>query len=417
VGRAALAGLLLLHLPSASAQPLTGTLDLRGPLALPGGTADLYPLSSLLNDTTGLQSLTLETPLLRVTRYEYRILSVNAGPAPIQQTAEVHVSTYTLHDAHALLLSAQPEGWLGLYPQPSARLTLTPLGAYAIEPALSTETRNADGTTEHDPQPHVPAYARSDLGPHLRLTTAGTATFDGPHAMKMLGPDLIIHSAENTTTETTTRARTDAPATDSPLRWLFLEWDTGTLSFHTAAGLATTASSAALIWDGPAAFRVDHDTGLLDGTFHGTLTPSRTSAGPTAQLDFQGDATRTTLHHAALTTTPTSTVPPALLLGLGGALLLGLVATLAFRQRGALTERTLSRVYRLSGEPAFVLARLFALAGKDDHAERALLRALAQNSTWAIAARNHPDLQRLLHERPGLARRVQAALARAGARP
>lgn len=296
-------------LPQAAAIDSAGSLRLESPITLPGGSQvqSASALAVYAGDTC-TANLSIMAPVMRVHRYEQRLVSI---PGVLAKETQIEGRTWTLTN---VTIKSKPNaencGFLGIYPAWDAVVDTATSSPADIESRQASTIPPGEQATRDGPD--VPDYTRQIDQPHLYSSAPGLVQYVGgsePSAVKLRGLDVTITAAENTTQWET--GNEEPSAVELVRRWLYLEFNAGSVSLSASAPIEVALSQATVAWDGeawmrPMAGRLLTDEAeyqpsgdgarvALDGNFKGRLVPA---LGPADALDltiFQGEVRSTGL--------------------------------------------------------------------------------------------------------------------------
>ena len=296
----------LLLAPLAHAVPGAGTFTTEGPTTvLDGAKTDAGGPLALYADTGSLAGLQIECDNAKIHRFNQRFQPVQLAGLP-RILVDVGYSEQTWH-AEGLKVSfaeGDPTGFLGVYPDDAASLSLQAEGETTAEPraesAVGSRLTTSDGATPSDLEYFV--HIRQT---HLLLTAFGIATYGGGGDWKVNGPDIQLRTALNTTREET--GLKEAANGELVWKWVVIE-PAGSCTAHVArATFEVAARDAHLAWDGAmrlspvsGSLRTEHAVYVagsrdvtLEGAFEATLSP--VNKGQKTRLELSGDLRSTSL--------------------------------------------------------------------------------------------------------------------------
>lgn len=320
-----------LGFPTATAEPVTGSLTIDRPIVTPSGSvAEGTVLAAVVQGN--FASLVINASRMEVTIYERDFLVIGEVQVPTQTRPR----SFPLTGATVEQIGPTREGaFAGVHPRDIALSVRADRRATAE--AAGESTVHVEGATSPD-LPESDWYSRESSGPQTVIDATGSMQACGSGAFKLYGVDVAIKGLENASAQLVrTGYFLDGPTSGRSV-WVYVSQPDGCLNVAGAQIRAATRE-ANLAWRGEVtihplegALRADGTTyeagrrpALLDGDFSARLIPDEN--GQAAVLFLTGD-----LWHTSLASVPVPRVPivpagtPALgllvigaVLGVGGA--------------------------------------------------------------------------------------------------
>lgn len=309
----------LLLLPSVLAESGSGRLVSEGTIAFPHDTTvEGKPLAAFTDDMDGLLRISLvasKARLLEVSRPGYvdATGTLNAsGPSRRVETP--------LTDARFELAAVDENGWIGLYPADSARMSMVANVEALLDPVANSQVGDNENEIKEvsslydeafgEGRPNDPRYRRFISLPHLLMSSPGVATFEGRGILKVYGPDLLLESRERDGLLRTGLTSDGAsPVRNDVQEWILIEYEGGTLQVDAVSPLTIALDSASVAWSGAATFSTlsgtlktstrtyapDGRSATLAGDLTAKVSPVLDSDEVVAYVDLQGTLSSTTL--------------------------------------------------------------------------------------------------------------------------
>ena len=292
----------------------------------------------MLANVSGLKSLSLTAPVLRIHYFERPILEARTPVVVYQQPDKVQTWSRLVYDAHVTLESTEEKGYVALLVddeshgaamlEGSARLAVEPRDRTSMQSAhdlrLSTKTTNA--TNEE----HVQIVE----GHHVAGKGPGRLAYEGTGMLKLRGPDIVVNSPQGRFHVPTGVERNATQAVqEARIRWVILEFGGAVWEAEATTAWSTAARRFDASWEGIAMFT------LMAGELRGADT-RYVAKGGSAQLagdlrailaavaeadstllmrlDVSGDVASTTLQAAAMLPRRGPSLWPTLGWALGG---------------------------------------------------------------------------------------------------
>lgn len=341
---------LLVAAPSASAVYVLGDVEAVEKVAFPAETEVEFSSAALLANSTSLRNLGLVADHVAVHVFE----KTYAGKSPVGIVRLPMMSERSWEANNVTLRTiAVEEGFVGLSSSGAGSLSFRSTQGYATEARRSPTLSSADWNSfaAGDPEsPSLPVFVKAFNGEALYARAPGFVVYSGDGAIKVLGPDIILESAENSTRISTGRDSAQGVATT--FRWAFIEFEGATVALDSplsALELAATEASR-VSWNGAANLLVAngsitsdertvpvHGAQALLGNLTGRVYPIPTSQN--LRIVFDGDIDPSTLPSSAVTSRPTQgqgnlLLVVAVALGVGAAGTAGIILRRRRRVRG-----------------------------------------------------------------------------------
>lgn len=381
---------ILLALPPAAAEAVTGKLVAEGQLVLPEGTLASGPPTALfLGDTQGLIRLQFFAPRLHVEDWYENSTGLPTSDHPLLGDSLHGIpASWDLTGAKGDLQGGDASGWMGAYFDGRQVVEATSQGRMN----LSAQTKEKFGEVT-DPQagsaPDQPHYNQDQTSLHLSWEVPGALRITGPWTLKLEGPDVRISSDQNVTSITTGKEHQFGGFRIHE-EWLTLtaEGDGAYVTIESAAPVRLATPLANVAWVGSA--EVEAVSGALttptatyspttrqpvtlEGSLHASLVPSDPEmrfVDVILRGDLQSSTLGATVHEAPFD--PASPKWLGSILG-GLTLLVGLAVGLhvhARKGRPLTVDQLLELADRAAEDGKFEVAREWsakALALMPDH--------------------------------------------------
>lgn len=273
----------------AAAEAGDGAFVVQGPLRLPDGSLlNASPALAFLADSSALDALVMRLPqaTLHYNELSYRVAHV-PGQDPIYVRVDTDKHSSTLHDVVVRLGHGRHDGFLGFYPAPGAQLDLVASGTALV--SSQNRTAAASAPYEHgDEGAASPIYLRDHRGTHVAVEAAGLLRYEGPGALKLVGPNVVVQSREmDRTFSTGPHQDFGQPLHDARVRWVTLEFESGTIEMDSPSPWLVAAPRLSAEWTGPvtflaregmwdsgdASYVTEGGTVTLDGALRATYSP------------------------------------------------------------------------------------------------------------------------------------------------
>lgn len=337
--------LAILLAPAASAREATGTLQVGGAVKIPSGAqVDADALALFVPMLQPGDLLVVEAARAQVQRHEAEGANVGAlRVRPIERDATFPLTNLTL------TLVRDPTGWLAVEPLAGGALFARRVLATTAEASRADAAALGNAAPGATGSEGAPAYSRTFSFPVMLAPAAGALALEGPLALTLYGPTVVMAADENRTEEETgARSGTADVSTSVVERWLHVEMDDARVSLLTlepqqlvARTLHARVADAAVqlervtgeLRDGDAVYRADGGDFRIEGSFDVTLTPA--AGQRVTEVTFQGELRAASMPAVFAPFEPQG---GTLLLTLGGILaggVVGVVTTMAIRARRA----------------------------------------------------------------------------------
>ncbi|MEA3201990.1 MAG: hypothetical protein QOE90_3418 [Thermoplasmata archaeon] len=389
---AACALVILLLAPSAAAVGIVGSFSSAEPVALRAGSAHATLEGAVLRDASGLAGFSFLAGQADLCWYQ--VAREHAAQQWLDLAPSSGCSRET--DVSISLGASSPAGWIGLAAR-GGDAALAGGAPWSLSPGAGAFLSDAPRPRQPDAPDDVPAFSRNVPGPLVTTSSSGSLDYEGGGALKIMGLDVVVASAQNVTEYRTGRQLAGGAMLGAEQdAWLVVAFDAGTVrlvsngpSFALAARDVRAPSASGL--DAPSANGTLVERGVtyaldprapaqLEGVFAASLAP--TPAGDALRVDVQGDAL-TLGPLAALAAEPTRGAAMPWLLVVGGVAIVGGAGFLALRRRGPLGARRAARDLARRGL-AFADHEQWDLAAT--FYERAVAREPACAAIWQLEA-------------------------------
>ena len=242
---------LVLALPVACAVYGIGDVEAIEKVNFPATTHADLSSAVMLGGASGLRNLDLSATRAVIHIYEKTYGGVS--PVGTVQLPRSDERSWTAQNATLRLIASENSGFVGFMSLGSGSTLLHPTQAFVLEhreaPVLSTA--GAGNFATEPESPAYPIFYHAATGDALYTRTPGSISHAGGGALKVLGPDLLVETAENSTQIATGESSLGAIRT---FRWAYILFEDGTLRLDSPVAPIefVSSSSSRMEWNGTA---------------------------------------------------------------------------------------------------------------------------------------------------------------------
>lgn len=267
-------------------------------------TAAHTPIAFFVRDSSSLLSLEGNLASVQIAYFEKTETLVKSDPLPglrVENPGRVE-QTWSTDAAAIRLAGRQHGGILGADLSQDGVLLTSARDEATVAPRAPGSF--PDGTVRTSARDDVPDYAYRILRAFLLHNVTGQVVYEGPGALKLIGPDIELITARNAT-----RYETGVfPESDTQVRfkWLQIRFSTATVALVAVAPMEVATAGFSFEVDGLVHANVIHGDVNVDGNpyrvdpgpkdFEGVFSgDARPDGGSSATLSLNGELRRTTM--------------------------------------------------------------------------------------------------------------------------
>lgn len=235
--------------PLGAAANAAGSFVSSGPVSFEGAhDLTLTALSAVLDRGAEDTSLVLLASRLTVSVYEIQYAQVPLPGSPLVQTHPLENRTWE-SEAGEIVMERRQTGFIGIYPEQGARLSIRAADEIMLHNRAAGSVSTASAGTSD--QREFQTYMKYVPDRHIFTEVDGPLHYQGPGAVKALGPHVVIRSAHNETAIQT--GEFSLSPTQIMRRWVYVSFVDGEATMQSASqDVEVAARAGEVTWDGTA---------------------------------------------------------------------------------------------------------------------------------------------------------------------